>query len=301
MLRLSGPVKRFTSVAFSPDSRYLAAGCPTPRLVIWDLRDPKKPAVEISSRPHIAHHLAFVGPTRLVAASRSGTFAVVNLQSGHLWTGQPGGYGHASYVTFATDGKRGFVTGPGGLREVLIGDEIRRGWEVAFKFGSQEQLFGSVAMAPSGDRLLVHRGGQFHKAPWLEFRSPRDGAVGSRLAQIQQGWLRQLAWFPDGRWVVGLLDKHLEVWDTASGAVVVNPQPKSGRRDFLTLAVHPKGRLFAAGSVSGAVHLWRAPDWSAVASYAWEIGKVRAVAFAPDGAVAAAVGDGGAVVWDLDF
>ncbi len=67
-----------------------------------------------------------------------------------------------------------------------------------------------------------------------------------------------------------------------------------------TLAVSPDRSLFADGSRDGSLRLWDAETGGERARYDWGIGGVSAVAFAPDGETAAAAGNKGIAVWDLD-
>jgi WD40 repeat protein len=65
------------------------------------------------------------------------------------------------------------------------------------------------------------------------------------------------------------------------------------------LAAHPDGRLLA--TISGdQVALWDAPSWQPGKTFSWKVGALRAIAFSPDGMLAAVGGaKGRVVVWDL--
>jgi WD40 repeat protein len=74
------------------------------------------------------------------------------------------------------------------------------------------------------------------------------------------------------------------------------------RKDFTGLAFHPSGRFLAATSNDNTVKLYDVQTWKLAHAFDWEIGRLRSVAFSPDGTLAAAGGDNGKiVVWDFDL
>ena len=71
---------------------------------------------------------------------------------------------------------------------------------------------------------------------------------------------------------------------------------------FTGLAFHPSGRYLAATSNDATVKLYDTSTWEVVQTFDWDIGRLRSVAFSPDGMLAAAGGDKGKiVVWDVDL
>jgi hypothetical protein len=92
-----------------------------------------------------------------------------------------------------------------------------------------------------------------------------------------------------GRLVWWSLDDELDsrmVTVTASGIV--------------DMAFSPDGRSALLACEDGQVLHWDVKARQVRATYDWQIGTVRCVAFAPDGLTAAAGGDGVVLVWDID-
>jgi WD40 repeat protein len=50
------------------------------------------------------------------------------------------------------------------------------------------------------------------------------------------------------------------------------------------------------------VKFWDTTSWQEAHTFAWEVGKLKCLSFAPDGMRAATGGDkGNIVIWDVDF
>jgi WD40 repeat protein len=76
----------------------------------------------------------------------------------------------------------------------------------------------------------------------------------------------------------------------------------SNRKEFTGLAFHPSGRYLAATSNDETVKLYDTTTWEVAKTYTWNIGRMRSIAFSPDGTLAAAGSDTGkVVVWDVDL
>jgi WD40 repeat protein len=72
-------------------------------------------------------------------------------------------------------------------------------------------------------------------------------------------------------------------------------------KHFTSAAFSLDGSRLATTSNDTAATIWNASTWEVQRRYAWDIGRLRVVCFAPDGLRCAAASDTGQiVVWDLD-
>jgi WD domain, G-beta repeat len=107
---------------------------------------------------------------------------------------------------------------------------------------------------------------------------------------------------PDDHWLAfpslnSIVFLDLVTRRAQSAHVIASPNKK----DFTSLAFHPSGRFLAATSNDATVKLYDTSNWSLATTYTWDVGRMRSVAFSPDGLLAAAGSDTGrVVVWDVD-
>lgn len=74
------------------------------------------------------------------------------------------------------------------------------------------------------------------------------------------------------------------------------------RRHYTGLAFHPSGAYMAATSNDATVTFFDTRTFAEARTFQWQIGRLRSVAFSPDGALAAVGSDRGqVVVWDVDL
>lgn len=133
----------------------------------------------------------------------------------------------------------------------------------------------TVRNASSGDVLQI-------------IESPNDRAEGLLIS-------------PTGSRLVVRAGMTLLVWDVTA----LDDEPlkvkNTNRKHFTGVAFHPSSRWLAATSNDATVKLYDTATWTASRTYAWDIGRLRSVAFSPDGLLAAAGSDTGrVVVWDVD-
>jgi WD40 repeat protein len=110
---------------------------------------------------------------------------------------------------------------------------------------------------------------------------------------------RSLAFSPDGKLLAATSDWKVLVFDVESRQERFD---LTGHKGIVSqVAFSPDGRLMMTGSWDKTVKMWNAANGRELASFAWPVGRVSGVVFAPDGMRAAAAGDEGRiVVWDVD-
>jgi WD40 repeat protein len=107
---------------------------------------------------------------------------------------------------------------------------------------------------------------------------------------------------PDGeRFTVGS-SKGVAVWslrDLKKPPLLIR---NDNRKHFTSSTFHPSGRWLAVSSNDGIVKLYDTATWQVVTTYNWSIGRLRSIAFSPDGTLAAVGSDSGKIlVWDVDI
>ncbi len=132
-------------------------------------------------------------------------------------------------------------------------------------------------------------------------RSVTTGEVLTAVEGPEIDWFSPVA-SPDGQLLVGLLNARvivLSVEDLSKPAAVLK---NSGRRHFTGVAFHPSGKYLAATSNDATVKVYDTTTWELSRTFTWNIGRMRSIAFSPDGTLAVAGGDAGkVVVWDVDL
>lgn len=132
----------------------------------------------------------------------------------------------------------------------------------------------------------------------------RDAATGEPVGKAQVNVpyrLEGLTVSPDRQCVVGYRATKFLVYQSADLAAAPMVVRNTSRKAFSGLAFHPAGRFLAATSNDASVKLYDTATWAVVRTFDWAIGRLRSIAFSPDGTLAAAGGDRGqVVVWDFD-
>lgn len=163
-----------------------------------------------------------------------------------------------------------------------------------------EAAFFPGAAAFVNPELVPLPGTAKYEAHWVV----RDTATGTATRSTPPLGRRpvQAAVSSDGRWVAGVHTKHLVAWRADDPGAPPVERKNDGRLHFTGLAFHPSGAYLATTSTDTTVRVYDTATWEVVRTYAWDVGRLRCVAFSPDGLLAAAGGEKGQiVVWDVDL
>ena len=128
--------------------------------------------------------------------------------------------------------------------------------------------------------------------------TPAEDRAGWRFA-MTAAWAPGVVYDQAGERVAVAAGSYLYLHDRRTSA---KPRRvKTGLRLLNTLAATPDGRALLVGGTPERVEVYRWDSDAVVTGYDFRLGVVHAVAVAPDGLTAAAGGDGGLAVFDLDF
>jgi WD40 repeat protein len=135
----------------------------------------------------------------------------------------------------------------------------------------------------------------------LAIRSLATGEIlSSSLNSVQDNPLVTVA--PDDSLIVAAANALLSLFVVADPSQPPRGVKNESKKHFTGIAFHPSGRYLAATSNDETVKLYDTATWEVAKTFTWNIGRMRSIAFSPDGTLAAAGSDRGkVVVWDVDL
>lgn len=175
-------------------------------------------------------------------------------------------------------------------------DDERRVWAVGpvdGGVGSGPTLTpdGAAVIAPNPDAA-----GELPVCVW-------ESATGRPLGEhpMPHGCSTGIAVHPDGKTIAFGSGRRLVVGSIAPGAGPATVIRLDTTKHLTAVAFHPSGRWLVAASNDTTVRLFDTGGWGVAKTFTWNAGRVRCLAFSPDGSLVAAGTDKGTVmVWDVD-
>lgn len=295
--------KIIEALAFSPDSRLLATGGSGRCLEFWEPAGGRAMVFRVSGRvvrfafhPLLPIAFAVIGPSLWqFHHTRPTSSRVISPLTDRF--------------TLSPDGSRLVVSGRFDLslngdrfRMFDFGDDRITGWGVADPSETDGNLHLGLTWLPGTDRFaLIEWVGSPH--PYYCVISLHDGATGGVVETGVWGGptIELLTAGVDGS-LVAVAKTALAVWRQADLTLPPAVIRNDNRKHFTGIAFHPSGKYLAATSNDETVKLYDTTTWEVARTFTWDIGRMRSIAFSPDGALAAAGSDKGkVVVWDVDM
>jgi WD40 repeat protein len=300
------------ALAFGPNGRTLAATCGT-SLVLWD--DPTSGAA-----PRVLKHTAsrtVFGPIGFRPDGRG--FVCHSNHGPVVWSLEPeaailvpaASFGVLCRAAFTPDGALVVADyRPGGDdRGILERREPGSGTPpaVVWSVPTREIPTTAPVIAADGTVAVFHQGAVLTPTRWRSGVAYHDAGTGQIVRTSGPGPAqlgRAILSLSHGR-LVQVKDTCFSVWriDSANDWERESKTVENdSRRNFTGIAFHPSGRYLAATSNDETVKLYDTDTWDVAHTFTWKVGRMRSIAFSPDGALAAAGSDKGQViVWDVDL
>ncbi|MCX7749983.1 MAG: WD40 repeat domain-containing protein [Candidatus Bipolaricaulota bacterium] len=276
-------LKWLSSAAFSPDGAYLAVGTHY-GVVLYRTRDWKEAGTLAFPEASVSA-LAFSRDGALLAAGALNEVRVWTLPSRELVGTVRGPFGRVLGFAFVSPGELLIGGSDGSLSLWELGAAAPRWVKTPHTVqvrSVEVSPDGALAATAGHDRAVL-----WDTRTWTELRSLPGKA-----------W--DVAFTPDGYFLVVGWGKVLRVWDTAVGFLYHN-ELWGHESCAITVAASPDGRFLLSGSLDETARLWDAETGVCLAVLGGHGAVVAAVGFSPDGNLLFTASDNGRVlVWLLD-
>jgi WD40 repeat protein len=286
MIILEGVRQDVEALTFSPDGRLLLVGGSAARVQVWTAEGRRLKGILGPTGPHRA--VAFLPDGLILSATGHGEIRV-GPADGPTATVRHHPRAVWHHAALAAGGKAVLLCG--GCSRPYMECRTVPGLELVWEH-RPERYTARLCACPDG-RFVVGDNDSIRLI---------DGATGKDVgpSASHQVGTPALAVSPDGSLLAVAANYQLEVIRLADWSSV-GVARGMGRKHFTDVAFHPSGRFLMASSNNETVRIFDT-SLSEVASFDWEVGRVRRVAFSPDGMRAAAAGQSGdVVVWDFDL
>ena len=302
VLKPCAPKVRIDELAFAPDGTAIAAPAGHQGVMLWTAFTNGAKA-ELLKTGIVCKRLAFTPDGKTLVTGNDSlcacgladqTVAKLPITPWHsLWFG------------VSPDGKRLVVSEEDRARENCrvtrwdVGDYGETAWEV----NVAGLVWSPPLFSPGSEEFIFSEHRRAADREWHAHRVRHSTATGKELdaagpfADVPEVMVRSA----DGRWLACRTREVVRVYPAAGAWKTIPTVTNDSKKHFTGIAFHPSGRYLAATSNDKTVKLYDTATWQVAKTFTWDVGKMRSIAFSPDGTLAAAGSDTGkVVVWDVD-
>ena len=308
MLILNSQLKPIDRIAFSPDAGILAiAGGSRKPIDLWSLDSPLERIHRLAVRlDRGLWRFAFTPADGLLLVADDTEVVAFDPATGEeVWRIEPEEFSVLAGLTISADGR---WLGTGLLFQGL--SNVGYQWwslngrkppkrKIATK-GSDGFMCRGVAFIPPGKALVAAEDKPVEKPARLHVLSATGRTQHVLTTKLQM--VQQLITSTDGRLLAAQFTRSILVWNMTAITRPPISLMNDNRQGCTGIAFYPSGRYLAATSNDQTVKLYDTETWEFTKTFTWDIGRMRSIAFSPDGMLAAAGSDTGkVVVWDVDL
>jgi WD40 repeat protein len=276
-------ITKLSSVAFSPDGRYLLAGGKDRKLWLWNLKSGKLEKT-FDGHSDIISSVAFSSDSQYaISGSRDRTVRIWNVSTGRLLDTYRGHNGFVSSVNFSYDS-----------RYVISGsyDKTLQFWDR--RDGRLMRRFkrGNWVLSMDISRRFALSG---HRDRTMRLWNLDTGEL--RRSFRAYSYFMSVAFFPHANRIVsGHTDNTLRTWNVYSGRMLRRFRGHTG--SVFSVDVSSDGRKIVSGSRDNTVRLWNAYSGKQIARFEHE-DEVYSVKFTANSSRIISAGNDGIYLWDI--
>lgn len=245
----------FYDIAFSPDSRLIAASSDAGRTFVWDIQTGE----QLFRFPSNRKPVAFSPDGRMLLMAFDNELILRDAETGLMINHAAEFREQVSAAVFSADGKTILAGDTSGM--VIL-------WNAARDFPLRTFNVGapilSIALHPDGTQALIGSGstdiytgeGSAQVALWDMERAAEILVFDENLPLFND--ILFVAFTPDGQLAAATIHNQALFWQSQT-AVLAAQIPAAAQADYESFAFSPDATRAALGSAGGLIYLWRLP------------------------------------------
>jgi serine/threonine protein kinase len=294
---LKGHSSDVNSVAFSPDSKFLATGSDDDTIKLWNLANQQEIRT-LNGHSGWVWTVAFSPDGKTLASGGADkTIKLWNLETGEELGTLKGHSAGVSSVTFSPDGKN---LASGSLDKTIKLWDLETGKEIR-TFTGHSQAVASVAYS--------HDGAMLASGSWDKTMKLWNLATEKEIRTLKghSDFVISVAFSPDGLTLAsGSKDKTIKLWNLVTGEVIRTLTAHSDKVNSIAYISNASPEktpreILVSGSNDNTIKLWNPANGQEIGTLKRDSGYIYSVAISPDGQTIASGGSADNIIkiWQM--
>ncbi len=278
-----------SSVAFSPNGKFLATGDADGKTYLWQVEDGKLLFTCIGHSSSVKSVAFSPDGQTLASGSDDQTVKLWDVLKGECLKTL---HGHSNWVRSVAFSPDGQILASGSEDQTVKLWDVHTGECLKTLQGNTNRV-RSVAFSPDGQTLASGSEKQTVKL-WNVLNGER-----LKILQGHSNWVRSVAFSPDGQILASSSDDQtVKLWDIRNGKCLRTLLGHTNR--VWSVAFSPDGQILASGGDDQTVKLWDVHTGECLTTLQGHSNRVMSVAFSPDGQTLASGSENQTVkLWDV--